>query len=81
VADSLPFISYALCLVEFAERASYYGVQTIFNNFIEFPLPAGELMNRRYMDIFPPSQTNTATPQVVMAPVLHRLVLRRLQVL
>jgi hypothetical protein len=42
VAGKLPFISYALCLVEFAERASYYGVQTIFNNFIEFPLPAGK---------------------------------------
>jgi len=41
VAGSIPTISYALCVVEFAERASYYGVQTIFSNFIEFPLPKG----------------------------------------
>ncbi|EMC98976.1 hypothetical protein BAUCODRAFT_120266 [Baudoinia panamericana UAMH 10762] len=30
-----------LCIVEFAERASYYGVQTIFANFMQFPLPPG----------------------------------------
>ena len=41
VADSIPSISYWLCAVEFAERASYYGVQTIFSNFLEFPLPQG----------------------------------------
>ena len=28
VADTIPAISYTLCIVEFAERASYYGVQT-----------------------------------------------------
>ncbi|PWY63656.1 PTR2-domain-containing protein [Aspergillus eucalypticola CBS 122712] len=37
----LPVIAYSLCLVEFAERASYYGAQTVFSNFIEFPLPKG----------------------------------------
>ncbi|GLA09906.1 hypothetical protein AnigIFM60653_000847 [Aspergillus niger] len=37
----LPIIAYSLCLVEFAERASYYGAQTVFSNFIEFPLPKG----------------------------------------
>ncbi|TVY75557.1 Peptide transporter PTR2, partial [Lachnellula suecica] len=41
VADKIPAVSFALCLVEFAERASYYGVSTIFNNFLQFPLPAG----------------------------------------
>lgn len=30
-----------LCWVEFAERASYYGVQTIFSNFMQYPLPPG----------------------------------------
>ncbi|MCJ1395136.1 hypothetical protein MMC18_008017 [Xylographa bjoerkii] len=39
VADSIPSVSYWLCAVEFAERASYYGVQTVFSNFLEFPLP------------------------------------------
>ncbi|KAL1980215.1 hypothetical protein VTN96DRAFT_4449 [Rasamsonia emersonii] len=41
VPENLPLVSYALCLVEFAERASYYGAQTVFSNFIEFPLPKG----------------------------------------
>lgn len=43
VADSIPAVSYWLCGVEFAERASYYGVQTIFSNFLEFPLPKGKI--------------------------------------
>jgi dipeptide/tripeptide permease len=41
VADSIPMVSYALCAVEFAERASYYGVTTVFSNFMQFPLPKG----------------------------------------
>jgi hypothetical protein len=41
VSDDLNFVAFALCLVEFAERASYYGAQNIFSNFVEFPLPAG----------------------------------------
>ena len=41
VADSIPRTSYILCIVEFAERGSYYGVQTVFNNFMQFPLPRG----------------------------------------
>ncbi|CAI7621333.1 unnamed protein product [Penicillium glandicola] len=41
VAANLPFVAFSLCLVEFAERASYYGSQTLFSNFVEFPLPAG----------------------------------------
>ena len=42
VADSIPKVAYWLCAVEFAERASYYGVQTVFSNFTEFPLPNGQ---------------------------------------
>lgn len=41
VADSIPYVSYMLCLVELAERASFYGVKTVFNNFMQFPLPEG----------------------------------------
>ncbi|KAI5297025.1 hypothetical protein KEM55_005255 [Ascosphaera atra] len=32
---------YWLCIVEFAERASYYGCKQVFSNFIQFPLPKG----------------------------------------
>ncbi|KAK5130880.1 hypothetical protein LTR08_001601 [Meristemomyces frigidus] len=41
VADSIPISAYLLCIVELAERASYYGVQTVFSNFMQYPLPAG----------------------------------------
>lgn len=41
VSDKLPAISFALCVVEFAERASYYGVLFPFANFMQFPLPRG----------------------------------------
>lgn len=41
VAGSLPLVAYLLCLVEFAERASYYGAKTVFSNFVQFPLPKG----------------------------------------
>ncbi|QKX58072.1 uncharacterized protein TRUGW13939_05193 [Talaromyces rugulosus] len=41
VPGNLNMIAYALCLVEFAERASYYGSQTLFSNFVEFGLPKG----------------------------------------
>jgi hypothetical protein len=30
-----------MCLIEFAERASYYGCRGPFNNFINRPLPIG----------------------------------------
>lgn len=30
-----------MCLIEFAERASYYGSKGPFNNFINRPLPDG----------------------------------------
>lgn len=42
VPANVPLVSFSLCLVEFAERASYYGARTVFANFIEFPLPKGQ---------------------------------------
>ncbi|TDZ22385.1 Peptide transporter PTR2 [Colletotrichum orbiculare MAFF 240422] len=41
VHDSIPWISWCLCIVEAAERASYYGVKAAFNNYLQFPLPEG----------------------------------------
>lgn len=41
VAGSMPLVSFSLCLVELAERASYYGAYTVYSNFVEFPLPKG----------------------------------------
>lgn len=43
VAGSIPTVAYVLCAVEFAERASYYGVQPLIANFVNRPLPAGGL--------------------------------------
>ncbi|KAI1076247.1 POT family protein [Whalleya microplaca] len=41
VYDSIPVAAWSLCFVELAERASYYGVKAVFNNYLQFPLPAG----------------------------------------
>lgn len=41
VADSIPMTAYMLCVVELAERATYYGVNTVFSNFMQYPLPEG----------------------------------------
>ncbi|CAD6446385.1 dfb42ad6-8e30-4271-9a93-d58effc31d4b [Sclerotinia trifoliorum] len=41
VSGSIPWTAYMICLVEFAERASYYGCQFVFSNFVQFPLPKG----------------------------------------
>ncbi|KAG4428080.1 hypothetical protein IFR05_016437 [Cadophora sp. M221] len=41
IPGSIPWIAYALCLVEFAERASYYGVQPLIGNFVNRKLPHG----------------------------------------
>ncbi|KAK5991705.1 MFS-type transporter ucsM [Cladobotryum mycophilum] len=40
VAGSIPIVSWVLCIAELAERASYYGVSQVFNDFMQFPLPA-----------------------------------------
>jgi dipeptide/tripeptide permease len=45
VAGKIPPIAYWLCAVEFAERASYYGVQPLFGNFVRNPLPVGDKGN------------------------------------
>ncbi|KAK7035909.1 PTR2-domain-containing protein [Favolaschia claudopus] len=41
VAGKIPWGAYLICLVEFAERASYYGCNNVFANYIQRPLPAG----------------------------------------
>ncbi|KAF9464099.1 POT family-domain-containing protein [Collybia nuda] len=41
VSASIPWPAYAIAIVEFAERASYYGCTGAFFNFIQRPLPAG----------------------------------------
>lgn len=54
VSERLPWIAYTLCLVEFAERASYYGASQIFNNFLEFPLPEGKSNLKVWLSKFGP---------------------------
>ncbi|KAI1638702.1 hypothetical protein F4809DRAFT_649153 [Biscogniauxia mediterranea] len=39
VAGAMPATCYYLCAVEFAERASYYGCNQVYKNFIRAPLP------------------------------------------
>lgn len=41
VPGNIPIIAYLICVVEFAERASYYGVQPLISNFVNRPLPIG----------------------------------------
>jgi dipeptide/tripeptide permease len=41
VAGKVPTIAYWLCAVEFAERASFYGVNGVLNNFINKKMPPG----------------------------------------
>ncbi|KAJ6630247.1 PTR2-domain-containing protein [Mycena sp. CBHHK59/15] len=41
IAGKIPWAAYLICLVEFSERASYYGCTGVFSNFIQRPLPAG----------------------------------------
>lgn len=43
VAGTPPLVAFLLCFVELAERASYYGANGVFSNFIQFPLPAGAI--------------------------------------
>ncbi|KAI0527872.1 major facilitator superfamily transporter peptide [Xylaria bambusicola] len=39
VPGSLPVVAYLICIVEFCERASFYGVQPLISNFVNRPLP------------------------------------------
>jgi dipeptide/tripeptide permease len=41
VAGRVPTVAYLLCAVEFCERASYYGCQGLFSNYVNRPLPVG----------------------------------------
>ncbi|KAI5303224.1 hypothetical protein KEM56_007775, partial [Ascosphaera pollenicola] len=41
VPGSMSGTGYWLCIVEFAERASYFSCKQAFSNFIQYPLPAG----------------------------------------
>jgi dipeptide/tripeptide permease len=41
VPGNLPVVAYMICIVEFCERASYYGVQPLISNYVNRPLPAG----------------------------------------
>lgn len=41
LADFFSWPGVAMCLIEFAERASYYGCKGPFNNFVNRPLPVG----------------------------------------
>jgi len=39
VPGKVPVIAYLICIVEFCERASYYGVQPLISNYVNRPLP------------------------------------------
>lgn len=41
VPANIPVVAYLICIVEFAERASYYGVQPLISNFVNRPMPTG----------------------------------------
>ncbi|KAK7990756.1 hypothetical protein PG990_015036 [Apiospora arundinis] len=41
VPGSIPVVAYMICAVEFAERASYYGVQPLINNYVNRAMPLG----------------------------------------
>ena len=41
VPGSIPLVAYLICVVEFCERASYYGVQPLLSNYVNRPLPEG----------------------------------------
>ncbi|KAH3679977.1 hypothetical protein WICMUC_000721 [Wickerhamomyces mucosus] len=41
VIGHAPYLSYLICFVELAERASYYGVTGLLGNFIQLSLPKG----------------------------------------
>jgi len=43
VAGPIPWIIFILCIVEFAERGSYYAAVQVFSNFLQFPLPKSKL--------------------------------------
>lgn len=51
VSDGVPMVIWLICVVEFAERASYYGAKTVFSNFMQYPLPEGGEFYREPCDL------------------------------
>jgi len=41
VPGTIPIIAYLICIVEFCERGSYYGVQPLISNYVNRPMPEG----------------------------------------
>ncbi|KAK3314467.1 general substrate transporter [Apodospora peruviana] len=41
VPGEIPIMAYLICVVEFCERASYYGVQPLISNYVNRPMPEG----------------------------------------
>lgn len=39
VPGNIPLLAYLICVVEFCERASYYGIQPLISNYVNRPLP------------------------------------------
>lgn len=37
VPGNLPLVAYLICIVEFCERASFYGVQPLISNYVNRP--------------------------------------------
>jgi dipeptide/tripeptide permease len=41
VPGPMPTVAYLICAVEFAERASFYGIKQLIGNYVNRPLPKG----------------------------------------
>jgi dipeptide/tripeptide permease len=41
VPGPMPIVAYLICAVEFAERASFYGIKQLIGNYVNRPLPRG----------------------------------------
>ena len=41
IPGHVPKVAFLICVIEFAERASWYGVIQVFGNYVRAPLPAG----------------------------------------
>jgi hypothetical protein len=44
IAGPIPWIAFALCLADLAERASHYAALRSYRNFLSNPLPPGKLL-------------------------------------
>jgi dipeptide/tripeptide permease len=41
IPGPMPTVAYLICAVEFAERASFYGIKQLIGNYVNRPLPKG----------------------------------------